>query len=622
MDHFGYPAAFLSFGAAACIAVAALALAMPKPALDRSGAVAAGEIHLVGKPIDGMDFARHAGLVLAMQGEQHVHRQYGGRVSKLYDQEATIVPTMNRRTLLATAAATSLLTLDTAHAQGAAKPGGTLTSLLTPEPAILIPGVNSQAPSLLVQSKVYQSLLEFSPTLEPKPLLAKSWTVSGDKKTYTFQLQDNVKFHDGEPMTADDVIFSIMKFHFTLAPRARGVFSNIDTATAPDPHTVVLTLKEPFEPFLLMFDVTATAIMPKHIYDTPGADAAAYRNNPANQKPIGTGPFEFVEWQRGNFIQLKKFAAYWKPSQPYLDGITYRIVPDSQSRALALQTGQVLMSAASDIEPFDVPRFRDQANLEVETAGWQYFAPLMWLEINHRVKPMDDARVRQAMSMALDRNFILNRLWFGTGKVATSPVSSVTRYFDPGVKLAPHDVKQANALLDEAGVKPDANGVRFKIRHLTLPYGEVWTRLAEYIRASLKQVGIEVTLESTDTGGWARRLSDWDYDTSINFLYQYGDPTLGVERTYVSTNIQKIVFTNTGGYSNPEVDRLFAEARKAALPADRQKAFFAVQELLVKEIPQIWLLEMAFPTIHDKKLHDLLLLGTGVQACFDDVYMS
>ncbi len=534
---------------------------------------------------------------------------------------------LTRRTLLATASMAGLMTLEQARAQGVTpKPGGTLTSLLTPEPAILIPGVNSQSPSLLVQSKMYQSLLEFSPTLEPKPLLAKSWELSDDKKTWTFHLQDNVKFHDGQPMTADDVIFSIMKFHFTLAPRARGVFANIDTATAPDPHTVVLTMKAPFEPFLLMFDVTATAIMPKHIYDVPDTDAAAmaasYRNSPANQKPVGTGPFQFVEWQRGNFIRLKKFDGYWKPGQPYLDEMIYRIVPDSQSRALALQTGQVLMSASGDIEPFDVPRFREQANLLVETKGWEYFAPLMWLELNHRVKPLDDVRVRQAISMALDRNFILNRLWFGIGKVATSPVSSTTRYYDPAMKLAPHDVKAATALLDDAGVKPGPDGIRFKIRHLTLPYGEVWTRLAEYIRASLKQVGIEVTLESTDTGGWARRVSDWDYDTTINYLYQYGDPTLGVERTYVSTNIQKIVFTNTGGYVNPEVDKLFAEARQAALPADRQKAFFAVQELLVKEIPQIWLLEMSFPTIHDKKVHDLLLYGTGVHAPFDDVFIT
>jgi len=133
---------------------------------------------------------------------------------------------------------------------------------------------------------------------------------------------------------------------------------------------------------------------------------------------------------------------------------------------------------------------------------------------------------------------------------------------------------------------------------------------------------VEVTLESTDTGGWARRVSDWDYDTTINFVYQYGDPTLGVERTYVSTNIQKIVFTNTGGYSNPEVDKLFATARNAPDAAQRQAAFFAVQELLVKEMPQLWLIEMSFPTIHDRKVKDLITLGTGIFAPFDDVSIS
>ncbi len=233
-----------------------------------------------------------------------------------------------------------------------------------------------------------------------------------------------------------------------------------------------------------MFDVTTTAIMPKHIYD--GTD---YRNNPANQKPIGTGAFQFVEWQRGNFIRLKRFDDYWKPGQPYLDEIIYRIVPDSQSRALALQTGQVLMSGAGDIEPFDVPRFQQQANLAIETKGWGIFLAVMWIELNHRVKPLDDVRVRQAMSMAVDRDFILKRLWFGIGKAATSPVASTTRFYDPASKLAPHDIKQANALLDEAGLKPDADGVRFKLRHLVLPYGEIWSRLSEYLRASFKQIG-------------------------------------------------------------------------------------------------------------------------------------
>ena len=161
---------------------------------------------------------------------------------------------------------------------------------------------------------------------------------------------------------------------------------------------------------------------------------------------------------------------------------------------------------------------------------------------------------------------MLRRLWFNVGKVATGPVASGTKYQEPGLKLPGYDPKRAVALLDEAGLKPNAQGVRFSIRHLTLPYGEVWTRLAEYLRTAFKAVGVELVLESSDTGGWASRVAEWNYDTTVNFLYQYGDPTLGVERTYVSTNIQKIVFTNTGGYKNPKVDELFAQARAAAGP--------------------------------------------------------
>jgi peptide/nickel transport system substrate-binding protein len=515
-------------------------------------------------------------------------------------------------------AGSGLMTVEEARAQGVApKKGGVLNALLTPEPPVLVMGVNNQGPTLIAASKVFQGLLKYSPTLEPLPELAKSWEISEDKRSYTFRLQPNVTFHDGTPFTADDVIFSIMKFHMDLAPRARGVFMKIKEAVAVDPLTVRLTLDTPFEPFLLMFDATTCCMVAKHLYE--GTD---YRNAPANQKPVGTGPFQFVEWQRGSFIRLRRYDKYWKPGQPYLDEIIYRIVPDSQSRGIALQSGQVQLTSASDIEPFDVPRFQQQPNLSVSAKGWELFSPLSWLEINHRVKPLDDVRVRRAISHALDREFILRRLWFGIGKVATGPIASTTRFFDPSVRLEKHDPKAAMALLDEAGLKPNAQGVRFSIRHLSLPYGEVWTRLGEYVRTALKGVGIEVVLDSTDAGGWARRVADWDYDTTINFLYQFGDPTLGVERTYVSSNIQKVTFTNTGGYRNPKVDELFATARNASDPAVRQQEFSEVQKVLVSDIPQIWLMEMAFPTIMDKKLHNVIQLGTGVHACFDDVFMT
>jgi peptide/nickel transport system substrate-binding protein len=525
---------------------------------------------------------------------------------------------LTRRHLLATAGAFSLLSLAEARAQGVApKAGGTLTTVITPEPPLLVPGVNNQGPTLIVTSKIYQGLISYAPDLTPLPALAKSWELSDDKLTYTFHLQPNVKFHDGRPMTADDVIFSIMKFHMELAPRARGVFSKIKAAEAPDPQTVKLTLDSPFEPFLLMFDVTTCAIVPKHLYD--GAD---YRNNPANQHPVGTGPFAFDAWQRGSFIRLKKFADYWKPGQPYLDQIIYRIVPDSQSRALALETGQVQMTQFNDIEPFDVPRFQQLPTVMVETKGWEYFAPLMWLDLNNRVKPLDDVRVRQAISHALDRDFIVKRLWFGVGKPATSPIASATRYHDPDAKLQTYDLEAAAKLLDDAGLKPDANGVRFTIKHLAIPYGEIWSRLSEYIRASLGKVGIQVVLETTDAGSWAKRVGDWDYETAINFVYQYGDPTLGVERTYVSSNIKKVTFANTEGYANPAVDKLFETGRMSADPEVRKQAFYDVQKLLTDEVPVVWLMEMSFPTIHDRRVTNLITTGTGVHACFDDVFIA
>jgi len=527
--------------------------------------------------------------------------------------------TMTRRGLMAAAAATPvLMRARDALAQGVQpRRGGTLTTMLTPEPPVLQIGVNQQGPTLLAASKMFQGLLKFSPRLEPLPELAKSWEVSQDGREYVFRLQENVRWHDGRPFTADDVIFSITKFHMELAPRARGVFQRIREATAPDPLTVRLVLDAPFEPFLLMFDVTAAAMVPKHLFD--GQD---YRQAPAVQRPVGTGPFRFAEWQRGNFVRMERFDGYWKPGQPYLDAIIWRIVPDSQSRRLAVETGQALMSTTNDIEPFDVPQLRQRPNLDVRTDGWEYFSPLAFMEINHRVQPLGDARVRRAMSQAIDRNFIAQRLWFGVGKPAFNAVASTTRFHEPEAKVAPFDPRAAAQQLDAAGFRPNAQGVRFSLKHLVIPYGEVWSRLSEYLRQAMRQVGVDLQLESTDAGSWARRIGAWEYETSVNFTYQFGDPTLGVERTYVSTNIQKVTFTNTGGYVNPKVDELFARARDAAKAEDRRAAFSEVQRLLVEEVPQIWLMELSFPTIHDRRVRNLIQLGTGVHASFDDVFIA
>ena len=526
---------------------------------------------------------------------------------------------MSRRGLMAAAAALPVLwRVEDAIAQGVQpKRGGTLTTIVNPEPPVLHIGINNQGPTLVVGGKIFQGLLRYDSKLAPMPELAKSWEVSADGLEYTFHLQEKVKFHDGRPMTADDVVFSIMKFHMELSPRARGVFGRIKDGIAVNPTTVKFVLSAPFEPFLLMFDNTVSAIVPKHLFE--GTD---FRQSPAVAKPIGTGPFKVAEWQRGNFIRLERFDEYWKPGQPYLDAIIYRVVPDSQSRRLALESGQVLLTQGSDIEPFDVPQMRARPNLEVQTTGWEYFGPLMWMDFNHRVKPLDDVRVRRALTMAVNRDFIAQRLWFGIGKPATGPFHSATRFYDGSAKVPGYDVNAAKALLDEAGLKPNGQGVRFSIKHLSLPYGEVFTRLGEYLKQSFRQVGVDLQLESVDVGTWSQRTANWDFDTTINYLYQYGDPTLGVERSYVSSNIQKILFTNTAGYSNPKVDELFAAARTGATEADRRTAFSAVQKILVDEVPLLWVVEVNYPTVTDKRLHNAVQLGTGDHASYDDVFLA
>ena len=524
---------------------------------------------------------------------------------------------MRRRNFLATAA---LLTAEAGRAVPAtAQPrrGGTMRIIIQPEPPSLALALNQAAPTQVVAGKIFQSLLTFDFDLNPLPSLAKAWQVSDDGLTYTFALQQ-ARWHDGAPFTAADVIFTTQVLLPEVHPRARANFARVASAVAPDDHTVVYTLHEPFGPFLSCFEVSSAPMMPKHLYE--GTD---YRTNPANAQPVGTGPFKLKAWTRGASIELVRHDDYWQPGAPYLDGIVYLVVPDAASRSLAIESGTAHQTQFDAIEPADVARLSKLPQLSVTTKGYEFLSPILWLDFNHRVKPLDDKRVRTAMLHALDREFILKNIFFGLGRVATGPVASTTRYFEADVPRRAYDVARANALLDEAGLKPGPDGVRVRLNALVLPYGEVWTRLAEYSRQALRRVGIDLTLESTDAAGWFSRTADWDYQLTWAYLSQFSDPALGVSRTYVSSNIRRgVANTNTMGYVNADVDRLFDEAARAARPEDRQRAYSEVQRKLVADMPVAWLIEMAWPTFVNTQCHDVVTTGLGVVDSYDRVWMG
>src|SRR5690606_9690670 len=143
--------------------------------------------------------------------------------------------------------------------------------------------------------------------LQPRPHLAERWEISEDGLVYTFHLRKDVRWHDGRPFTAKDVVFSATDFLAKVHPRARGHFSRADKIEALDDHTVRMTLKAPFAPFIMGFETSSAPMIPAHIYE--GTD---YQTNPANQTPIGTGPFKLAEWKRGAFIRLERNADYWQ----------------------------------------------------------------------------------------------------------------------------------------------------------------------------------------------------------------------------------------------------------------------------------------------------------------------
>ena len=507
--------------------------------------------------------------------------------------------------LLATASAATI-------ASAAPKSGGTINVVIQPEPPSLMLGITQNGPTQMVAGNIYESLLRYDTDLNPQPSLAKSWEVSDDGLTYTFKLQEGVKWHDGAPFTSADVVFTADTFLRETHPRFRVSLAHVDSITAPDDHTVVFKLKNPFGPFLGIFEAGTMPMIPKHIYE--GTD---YANNPMNATPIGTGPFKFKEWEKGSYIHLVKNEDYYVEGQPYLDEIYWQVIPDAASRAVAFETGKIDVLPGGSVENFDIPRLTAMDGVCATDKGWEYFAPHAWLWLNNREGPTSEVKFRQAIMYAMDREFVRDVIWNGFGNVATGPVSSKTRFYSDDVTQYNYDPDKAKALLEEIGY--DGTPVRI----LPLPYGETWQRWGEAVKQNLEEVGINTEIVATDVAGWNQKVSEWDYDLAFTYLYQYGDPALGVARTYLSSNIAKgSPWNNVQGYANPKVDELFAQAAVLADEGKRQELYTQVQQKLVDDVPVAWTLELSFPTIYRCDVKDLVQTAIGVNDGFKDAWLD
>lgn len=532
-------------------------------------------------------------------------------------EPASIRLTPSRRAFVAGGAAASFLAHD-ARAQSPRR-GGVLTVAQTTEPPMLCSAFNSSTYIGLISAKVMEGLVTFDDKQQPLPLLATSWTTSPDGLIYTFKLREGVSWHDGKPFSASDVVFSAREIWAKLHPRSTVTWASLKSVEAPDDKTVVFTFARPI-PFLMsMLGSWEGQIVPRHVYE--GTDIRA---NPANNAPIGTGPFVFKEWQRGQFVRLARNPGYWQPGRPYLDEVIVRMMPDAGARAAAFEVGEVMLGFFTPLPLSDLKRISALPQIGVETKGYEMFAPMHLCEVNLRNPNLKDKRVRQAIMHAIDRRFILQNIYFGYGKIATGPIPSTSPFYtQEGVPQYPFDIARANALLDEAGLKRGAGNVRFKLTHELIPSPE-FSRTAEYIKQSLGRVGIEVEIRASDLGTLLRRVyTDYDFALDQNFLYMLPDPSAGVQRLYYGPNIrQGVAFANASGFSDPRLDKVWEDALVETDLGKRRALFADAQRTIQTELPILNLFEMAFTTVYNRRVHNHTIGADGAYGSFAELWVE
>ncbi|MEK9798546.1 MAG: ABC transporter substrate-binding protein, partial [Alphaproteobacteria bacterium] len=298
-----------------------------------------------------------------------------------------------------------------AHAQNS---GGTLSFLVQPEPPTLASYVSTSGPIGLVMPKVYEGLFDYANDGSMVPILAESYDMSADGKTVTFKLRKGVKWHDGKPFTSADVQFTIMEVLKKVHPRGPNSFREVEEILTPDAHTAVFKLKKPAPYMMRSFSAYESPIVPKHLLEGQDVKAAPLAN-----KPVGTGPFKFVEWKKGQYIRLDKNENYWQEGLPYLDRIVGRFIPDASTRTAAMENGEVLYAAYNAIPNIDAVRLKDRDDIDVTTKGYSMINPMALIEFNTKEGAFVDPAIRRAISTAIDRRFMIDTIFFGYGKPAT-----------------------------------------------------------------------------------------------------------------------------------------------------------------------------------------------------------
>ncbi|HEX2501843.1 MAG TPA: ABC transporter substrate-binding protein [Methylomirabilota bacterium] len=449
------------------------------------------------------------------------------------------------------------------------KPGGTSVWAAETDPVALNPITNSNFSSTQGFEHCYESLTAFDAKAQIVPALAERWDTP-NPTTYVFHLRRGVKFHDGGEFTAEDVKYT---FDIVLDPKGpafwRGNFDQVDRVEAVDRHTVRFTTKAPFPPLLgALAILRSSAIIPK----------GAMEKLKLETQVIGTGPYRLVEYVPKSHIKLRKNPDYWGRPLPYLDEVTFRILEEEDARVAGLRAGSLDYAF---LTPEGVQRLRNEPRIVVSSRPRTYLYAFV---INRQRKPWSDPRARQALSLATDRQEIIEKVFSGGATMAGPIPFGFGDWYLTAEELQAKwyrpDLAKAKALLREAGV-PDGHAIDL----LVTPFNQNFPGLAVVFADQLKRIGLNVTIRQVEQGVFLKEVAPptFNYDIQANAYTARHDPD-----GYVYNGLHSQT-RNAAGYSNPKLDELLTKARTTIDRAQRKTMYREIQQILLDDAPNVWL---------------------------------
>lgn len=439
---------------------------------------------------------------------------------------------------------------------------GTLEIAVDQAPVGLDPHLVTAFSSFVVIGQIYDGLVEFDADLNVQPALATSWEVSDDGLVYDVTLRDDVLFHNGRAMTADDVIYSFERImaEETGSPQASRL-SQVTSAEVTGEHAVRFTLAAPFAPFL--GNLSNLTVVPREVVEAEGD---------LQQVAVGTGPFMLEEVVPDTYVRLVANPDYYRAGQPMLAELRYNVVPEASTRAAGLRTGTYHL--LPDVDPASAQTLQGVAGVELlQVQDLAYSL----MGVNTTVEPFDDPRVRRALNLAIDRDEIVTAVYFGNA-VPGGPLS-------PGLdawaldtaefSCYRHDPAAARALLADAGY-PDG----FELEILTFGTLKVVSDLAQVLQAQLTEVGIDTSVNVAEFGTFVQEWRNSDFQAFVSLNGGNADPDGYFYRTFHSTGA-----TNVYLYDDGAVDGLLDAGRTTVGDDARYEIYADLQRVLACDGP-------------------------------------